>query len=439
MIIAIDGPAGVGKSTVAKLVAQKLNYYYFDTGAMYRSITYAIVKNKIDINDEEKVVDFLKNHFKYEILINQDKVTYKVNSEDVTHVIRSNYISTYVSEVSSKEYIRRVMLPWQRAFAEEKDIVVEGRDMGTEVFPNAKLKIFLTAKSFVRAERRFHDLTEQFPQDIGSLNKEKILEEIERRDYSDSTRKVSPLRRAKDAILIDTSNMSINQVVKKIIIKAKNVKKMRFFYKFIRFLSWAFLKVFYRFEVIGEENITKKAAIINANHSSFLDPPIIAAAMQEEIHFLAKNTLFKIKILNSFIKRLNAHPVSFNESNIKTVKIVDSVIKDGNKIVVFPEGKRIESEKMEKLLPGVAFLVSLTKCDIMPIYIHGANIAWGIGKKCPKLFCKIYCIFGKTIRYEEFENLKKEEKIPYILERIQKSINDLHVWANSSFKGPMPK
>ena len=157
MIITIDGPAGTGKSTVAKLLAQKLKFSYFDTGAMYRSCTYALIKNQIDIDDKDKVLDFLTNHFQYEIKEKNLEKCYFVNSEDVTDIIRSSYVTDMVSIVSAKEYVRKTLVPIQRKFAEDRDIICEGRDMGTVVFPNAAIKVYLTAKISVRAERRFKD------------------------------------------------------------------------------------------------------------------------------------------------------------------------------------------------------------------------------------------------------------------------------------------
>ncbi|MBN2479437.1 MAG: (d)CMP kinase [Parachlamydiales bacterium] len=438
MIITIDGPAGVGKSTVAKLVAQKLNFSYFDTGAMYRAVTYALLKNNINPDDEKSVLDFLKNHFKYEIKKDQGQFLYFVNDEDVSGIIRSNHISNVVSQVSTKEYIRKTLLPFQRKYADDNDLVAEGRDMGTVIYPNAKVKIYLTARASVRAERRFQELTEKFPQDIATLDKQEILEEIKIRDERDSTRKISPLRKAKGAHAIDTSSLSIDQVVRKIIKKVKKANKTTLLYRFVRFLAKFIMSTFYNLKVYGKENITKKAAIITSNHTSFFDPPVLAAAMKEEIHFLAKEPLFKIIILKSIIKRLNAHPISFKESNVKTFRIVDSVLKEGKKIVIFPEGTRTDGSSIEELLPGVAFLVNLTKCDIMPVCIYGADKVWGRNKKFPKLFGKISCVFGKPIKFEEFEHLPKEEKIKTILDRITTSLENLKAYADAGFVGPIP-
>ena len=440
MIITIDGPAGVGKSTVAKLLAKKLNFSYFDTGAMYRAITYAIIKNKIDIENETEVIDLLKNNFHYEIKEKNSLKLYFVNNEDVTETIRSNYITEAVSLVSAKIYVRQNLVPLQRQFADDKDIVCEGRDMGTIVFPEAEIKIYLTAKITVRATRRFNEYIEKNPQDIDTLDKHQILLDIQKRDEKDSTRKVSPLRKAKDAFHIDTSKLSAEMSVKKILKIIKKKKRVNFAYRLVIFLSKLFLKTFYKYRVYGKENLIKGAAIVTSNHVSFLDPSIIGSAIDEELHFLAKESLFKVPIFKTIIKALNTHPISGKESNIQTIKRVKNILRTGKKVVLFPEGTRSFDGKINKLLPGVGFLISLTKCTIIVAYIHGAHEIWKRGQKFPKLFGrnKILCIFGKPIKYEEFEKIDKNKRIPIILNRIETELEKLQKWAENGCKGDLP-
>jgi len=430
MIITIDGPAGVGKSTIAKLLAKKLKFSYFDTGAMYRTVTYGLLKDNIDPNNEKEVLNFLKNNFNYEITEIDSMKRYFLNKEDITQIIRSNYITEIVSLVSSKKYIRQTLMPFQRQFAEDKDLICEGRDMGTVIFPHAEVKIYLIARVSVRAERRFKELVEKFPQDIGTLDKNKILEEIKKRDELDSTREISPLRKAKDAFVIDTSNLSPSQVVKKIMRNINKRKKIGFIYKFIIFLASLVLKIFYKFKVYGKKNIVKGAAIITSNHVSYLDPAIIASAIEEELHFLGKEALFKIPIFKNLIKILNTHPISKKESNIQTIKNVNFYLKQGKKIVIFPEGTRILDEKFGKLQPGVGFIINLTKCTVIPAYIHGAAQIWNRNKKFPKPYGKISCVFGKPIKYEEFENIEKDKRSSFVLNRIENELKNLQTWAN---------
>ena len=440
MIITIDGPAGVGKSTVAKMLAKKLNIAYFDTGAMYRAITYAIIKYKIDIENELSVLELLKNNFQYEIKEKNGLKLYFVNGEDVTEIIRSNYITEAVSLVSAKAYVRQNLVPIQRKFAEDKDMICEGRDMGTVVFPNAKVKIYLTAKVTVRATRRFNEFVEKNPQNITTLDKHQILLDIQNRDEKDTKRKVSPLMKAKDAYHIDTSKLSVEMVVKKILKIIKKQKRIKFSYRVVSFLSLIFLKTFYKYRVYGKENLIKGAAIITSNHVSFLDPSIITASIDEELHFLAKESLFKVPVLKIIIKALNAHPISGKESNIQTIKKVKDILRSGQKVVLFPEGTRSYDGKVNKLLPGVGFLINLTKCTIIPAYIHGAHEVWERGQKFPKLFGKnkISCTFGKPIGHEEFEKIDKNERIPLILNRIETELKKLETWTENGCKGNVP-
>ncbi len=433
MIITIDGPAGVGKSTVAKALAQKLKFSYFDTGAMYRAVTYALLKNEIDIDDETSVLEFLQSSFKFEIKEEGNIKFYFVNDEDVTEIIRSNYVTDQVSIVSAKPYVRKTLIPMQRAFANDKDIVCEGRDMGTVVFPHAEVKIYLTAKISIRAQRRFKEFIERHPQDIATLDKNRILQDIQARDEKDSTRKISPLKKAKDAYHIDTSNLSVDGVVKKIIKRVKKQKKIKFSYRLVRAISKFILKTFYKYKVYGQENIIKGAAIVTSNHVSFFDPSILAIAIEEEIHFLAKESLFRIPIFKNIIKALNAHSISGKEANIQTIKEVKSILKAGKKIVIFPEGTRTDG-KITKLLPGVGFLINLSKCTTIPAYIYGAQKAWPRGRKFPKLFARISCVFGKPIKFEEFEKIDRNKRIPYILARIESELKNLEKWTEDEFK-----
>lgn len=205
--VAIDGPAGSGKSTISKLIADKLKMTHIDTGAMYRAVTLIAIESHIDLNDE-KAYDFLES---IEISYKEDKIF--VNDRDVTEEIRSKEVTNNVSLVSSFPYVRRKMVDLQKQTAEKGRVIMDGRDIGTVVLPNANIKIFLTAKVEERAKRR----------QLEKINKghnvdlDKLVEEIKTRDQKDSTRKESPLKKADDAIEIDTTNLDINQVVEKII------------------------------------------------------------------------------------------------------------------------------------------------------------------------------------------------------------------------------
>ena len=215
MIIAIDGPAGSGKGTVAKLISEKLKFVNIDTGAMYRCVALKMYENHIGINDFEKIHEVLDN---IEINFENEKVF--LNGRDVSKDIRTVEISNFVSPVSTIGFVREKMVDLQRELGRKNNVVMEGRDIGTVVFPNADLKIYLDATPEERARRR---VAQNIQNGIES-NYDQILKDIIERDNRDSTREISPLKKADDAILIDSTNLTIDEVVNRIIdlVKSKN-------------------------------------------------------------------------------------------------------------------------------------------------------------------------------------------------------------------------
>lgn len=204
-VIAIDGPSGSGKSTVARLVSKKLGFTYIDTGAMYRGITYKILSNSIDLNDSEKLLQLLENT-KFEYIDSALWMDRKLLSDE----IRTPEIDMAVSEVASNYYVRLFLTKQQIELGRRNPSVIDGRDAGTVLFPDAILKIFLTADIRIRAERRSKENQSKGidASDIGIL-----IEQLEKRDYSDSNRELAPSKKADDAIEIDTGGLSVNDVV----------------------------------------------------------------------------------------------------------------------------------------------------------------------------------------------------------------------------------
>lgn len=216
LIIAIDGPAASGKSTVAKMVAKKLNYRYLDTGAMYRCYTLFVLNNNIDPNDEEEVSKHVKEA---SIEVGNGKAF--LNNVEVTNEIRNQEVTGAVSKVCSYAAVRSHMVDEQRRLANDgtSGVVLDGRDIGTFVFPNADLKIFLTASYEVRALRRYHE----FASKNIKTTLEQIKEDLYQRDKADSTRAISPLSIAYDAIYLDNSVMNAEETADYILAKAKEI------------------------------------------------------------------------------------------------------------------------------------------------------------------------------------------------------------------------
>ncbi len=207
--IAIDGPSGAGKSTIADILASKLSYVHLDTGAMYRSAAVLAIKNNVSLSDEESIVGLMDTKFNLDMA--NDRVV--LNGEDITDAIRTNEVSMAASDISKLSGVRRALVKSQQAIAKNKGYIVDGRDICAVVLPDAEVKVFLTASSEDRARRRL----EQNKQKGIIDDYDKILEDIKKRDYQDSHRENSPLTIAKDAIVIDSSNMSIDEVVDEIL------------------------------------------------------------------------------------------------------------------------------------------------------------------------------------------------------------------------------
>ncbi len=219
--IAIDGPAGSGKSTTAKLVAQKLGFTYLDTGAMYRAITYLSLKNNV-INETGKIIELAKNSTLNLKFVN-GKTEVLINSEDVTEHIRTFEVNSNVSDVSKIPEVRKILVEKQQIIGNNSNIVAEGRDTGTVVFPDADVKIFLVAAINERGRRRLKEFQEKGE----NLSLEEIIQNLSNRDKIDSTREVSPLKKADDAYIVDTSNVTIDEQVEEILKIVNEVAKKK--------------------------------------------------------------------------------------------------------------------------------------------------------------------------------------------------------------------
>lgn len=216
MIITIDGPSGTGKSTVARKVADRLRFVYFDTGAMYRAFTWFVLKHNVDVGDLPRILQLLEE-FDFKVIEKDNEKHYFVSSHDVTTVIRSRPVTAHVSAVSAIKEVRSHLLQIQHDFAKAQDAIFEGRDLGTVIFPDAEVKVFLTAEPLIRAERRLAEILEKKPEEGLNLNRRQMLADIMARDQYDSTREIAPLRCPQGALQIDTTDLSIDEVVERIV------------------------------------------------------------------------------------------------------------------------------------------------------------------------------------------------------------------------------
>ena len=210
--IAIDGPAGAGKSTIAKQVARRENLIYIDTGAMYRAMSLLMLQNGIPLNDAEKIGQEC-SRAQIDISYENGEQAVFLNGENVDAFLREERVGNAASAVSAVPRVRERLVQLQRELAESADVVLDGRDIGTVVLPDADLKIFLTASSRVRAERRYRELQEKgIEADLKTIQRD-----IEERDHRDMTRETSPLRQAEDAVVIDSSMMTVDEVIQNIL------------------------------------------------------------------------------------------------------------------------------------------------------------------------------------------------------------------------------
>lgn len=203
IIVAIDGYSSCGKSTLAKALAKKLHFIYVDSGAMYRAVALYFLRNKTDLNNREQVAESLKNiHLNFHSRDYETHIT--LNEEEVSDEIRQMPVSESVSAVSAIREVRQEMVKQQQRMGHSKSVVMDGRDIGTTVFPNAQVKLFMTADPAVRAQRRYKELLPKNP----NITLEEIFENLAHRDYQDTTRKESPLVRAEDAIILDNTDLT---------------------------------------------------------------------------------------------------------------------------------------------------------------------------------------------------------------------------------------
>ena len=395
-IVAVDGPSGTGKGTITKLVAEKFNFQYIDTGAMYRCVTLKLLNEKIDANDTEKIEKILK-----EIKIDLKGTSVFLDGKDVSKKIREEDVNNNVSQISHIPIVRTMMVELQRRMSEGKNFILDGRDIGTNVFPNAEVKIFLDASVEERAQRRY----KQNQENGIDITLDEIKKNIEFRDNNDKNSKVGTFKMAEDAIYIDTTNLSINQVKNKVfkIIKKKMklVEKIENAYKMTKDNAWkrfrhSFTKGFlgllyrivYRPKIVGVENFPKdEGFIICSKHINYLDAAGIILLNKPKIRFIAKADLYRFWPLSYLGHLFDIIPIKRDSGDINSVKMCLKALKNKEILGIFPEGTRKGLEKNMKVKNGAVFLAEKAKVKIVPVGIQGSF----------KPFTKITFNYGKPI------------------------------------------
>lgn len=384
MIVTIDGPAGSGKSTTASALARRLGLRYLDTGAMYRAVTYAAIRRGVDPDDSEAVSAVARSIDLEVRTVDGDPVLF-LDGENVEKAIRSPDVSNAVSPVSRHRGVRREMVRLQRSTALEGGVVAEGRDTGSVVFPHAHVKIFLIADIGARAARRRGQLNAMgIDQGI-----EEIKENISMRDTIDSNREHSPLVRPAGAIIVDTSPLTIEQQVsvieQHVLREAERLahlmvrrgesnpyEKMRTYYRISHIVVRGFFRLFFGLRIVGEDNLRfRENFIFASNHISYFDPPVVGCALRQEVSFVAKKELFSNRLLAWLIRRYHAIPVDRSEIDKTTMKRMMKKLKDGESILMFPEGTRSKNGSLGRFKTGLGFLSQQSNVSIVPVHVAG--------------------------------------------------------------------
>ena len=423
-IVAIDGPAGSGKGTITKILANKLKLNNIDTGAMYRCVALEVLNKNINIEDIEKIKEIL-NTINIELQETSKKQIVLLNGEDVSDKIRSTEVTSVVSKVSAIYEVRQKLTEMQRKMGKTQNIIMEGRDITTVVFPNADVKIYLDAKLEERAKRRFKQNKEKNIE----CTYEEVLSQMKKRDENDMNKEFGALKKADDAIYIDATNMTINQVVSKIkkITKAKQKeikltekiyyerpetlrkKIVRFFVKsFIRFLY----RVIYRVKKIGQKDISEdESYIICANHLNYLDATAVVVFNKKNIRFICKHTIFKHKFLNWILHLVDAIPINREKNDIEAMKRSIKALKNNELLGIFPEGTRKGMEKNVQVKNGAAFMALRSKVKVIPLGIQGSF----------KPFTKVCLNYGKPLDFSKYYGKEKDKEV---LDIVTKEIMD---------------
>ena len=410
MVIAIDGPAGAGKSTVARAVASALGLDYLDTGAMYRAVTAAALRGEVPLDDHRALADLAA---RLALDVEVDRIA--IDGVDVTEEIRGPEVTAAVSRVAAVPEVRAVLVDRQRRWIHgHGGGVLEGRDIGTVVVPDATVKVFVTATPRVRAERRV-------AQSGGVV--EEVAAAIAERDRRDSERADSPLRPADDAITIDTSDLTVAEVVEQITGLARSTapderasgrstevaidvadwlprtqgRFSRAAYRVCRFvLTWA-VRLYTRTSIDGRQHVPARGAFILCPvHRSNVDTPIAACVTTRRMRFMGKDSLWKWRWFGWIAYTLGAIPVRRGTADREAFRRSLAVLENGEPLVLFPEGERKTGPTVFPLFDGAVYMAAKAGVPIIPVGIGGSESVMPKGSKMiyPR---KTHVIVGEPI------------------------------------------
>lgn len=399
LTIAIDGPVGSGKTEISKALSAALGILHLDTGKMYRALGLKALREGVDPHDKA-ASEALSGRTTIRVALEDGVQHTFLDEEDVTALLSDDRVAAAASAVSKHREVRRKMVALQQRYAVDVDMVMDGRDIGTRVLPGATYKFYLTAKPEVRAQRR-HD---QYVQDGKDSDYEAVLAEVLKRDEQDMNRKEDPLTLVEDAQLVDSSDMTQQEVIDYLlgIVRGKNKlnKEKTGLYSFARVLAWFVCRVIFGVKARGMEHFPRyENCIILGNHISAWDPITIAHLYKiSEVHFIAKESLFKIPVLPFLLKHLHAFRVNRGETDMSAMRTSMQVIREGHVLGIFPEGHRQKNGKVSSIETGVAVMAIKSEVPIIPVLIEGKY----------RLFGALRVVVGPPVRIDDLRERRPD-------------------------------
>ena len=368
-VLAIDGPAGAGKSATARGVAEALGLRHVDSGAMYRTVGWLARSKGVALDDERALVAMLDR-----VRLEATPTGLRVDGAAVEEHIRTAEAGDAASLVAVHTKLRERLVKLQRSLAAPPGLVMEGRDIGTVVFPRADLKLFITASVEARAERRYAELRARGE----AADRAAIEAMIRERDRRDEGRAASPLKMAPDAIPLDTTALSLEEQIDLAShwarLGMKGPGRMTPVFRFGHDFALWFGRIMLRSRVEGLEHLPRSGPLIVAcNHISFWDPPLVGSAIPRVVHFVAKAELFENRLFGALISSYNSIPIHRGPQARRGLRGAEEVLEGGGAVLIFPEGTRSKTAEFLPPKAGITRLAALTRTPIVPARISGSR------------------------------------------------------------------